>query len=91
MDFSILFAGENMTSIQLLPKFQIGHMSSIKLAENVQFQNDQVHQMVEEFFHPVACFVAIAVAVCHPITQVNIAHIGCIVFNDQTSQLSHLP
>jgi hypothetical protein len=44
-------------------------------------------EMEKEFFHPVA----FPVAICHHITQVNVTHIGCIVFNDQSPHLSHFP
>jgi hypothetical protein len=37
----------------------------------------------EFFFHQFPGFLANAAVVCHPITQVNITHTGCIVFNDQ--------
>jgi hypothetical protein len=34
-------------------------------------------------FHPFPGFLANAIAVCHPITQVNINHVGCIVIDNQ--------
>jgi hypothetical protein len=33
-------------------------------------------------FRPFQDFIATAVAVHHPITQVNITHMGCIAFDD---------
>jgi predicted TIM-barrel fold metal-dependent hydrolase len=38
--------------------------------------------MEEEFFCPFRGFIATAVAVHHPMTQVNITHMGCTVFDD---------
>lgn len=35
-----------------------------------------LQQMEEEFFHPFPGFLANAVAVCHPVTQVSINHMG---------------
>lgn len=38
--------------------------------------------MKEKFSHPFPGFLSYAIAVCHPVTRVNIAHAGCIVFDD---------
>jgi hypothetical protein len=75
MDFSILFMGENNRSPnQMLPKF---HKTCTEC-----MNSEWLGPTNEDFFHSFPGFLANAVAVRHPITQVNITHTGCILFND---------
>jgi hypothetical protein len=39
--------------------------------------------MEEEFFHSFPGFLSNAIAVCHPVTQVSVTHVGCVVFDDE--------
>jgi hypothetical protein len=44
--------------------------------------------VVEKWKRPLPHFqVLLLIAVWHPVTQVKIAHMGCVVFDDEASQL----
>lgn len=71
-DFSILLVGKDEIPNRLLPKFQMVHISPHKPCRGME----------EEFSRPLPSFLANAATVGHPVTQVNVTHMGCTVFDD---------